>query len=296
MLRLFEKLHLTPSLDQAPAPVFIIGAPRTGSTILYQALTNVYDLAYIDNTACKWHHNLRFGMWLSDRLYGARAHDNFKAEHGNTVAFGGHSPSECGGFWYRWLPADRHFVDDADITAIMVAQLREEVLGVSSRLGKSLLFKNLNAGQRLRLIRRAFPNAKLIFVRRDPRFVIRSILKARASLDVPPGTWWSIMPPNVKELKMLPEPEMCTAQVYYLERQIKEDLAFFPSDNIKVVHYQDLGVSLLHTLGEWIGASVRPGAECPDFRQDKSEDLSHEELRRLNTLTALYPFEEELFV
>ena len=25
-------------------PVFIIGAPRTGSTILYQALTNLYDV------------------------------------------------------------------------------------------------------------------------------------------------------------------------------------------------------------------------------------------------------------
>jgi hypothetical protein len=30
----------------------MIGAPRTGSTILYQSLTNYFDLLYIDNLVC----------------------------------------------------------------------------------------------------------------------------------------------------------------------------------------------------------------------------------------------------
>jgi hypothetical protein len=41
-------------------PVFIIGAPRTGSTILYQTLTNLYDVLYIDNLVCRFSKNLFF--------------------------------------------------------------------------------------------------------------------------------------------------------------------------------------------------------------------------------------------
>tara|TARA_A100001391_G_scaffold160_2_gene339 strand:+ start:40363 stop:41328 length:966 start_codon:yes stop_codon:yes gene_type:complete len=296
MVRVFENRYWRGACEEKYPPVFIIGAPRTGSTILYQALTNLYDLAYIDNTACRWHRNLRFGMWLSERLYGARAHDNFKAEHGNTSAFGGHAPSECGGFWYRWLPTDRHFVDHADVTEAMVAEIRAEVLGVSARLGKPMVFKNLNAGQRLRLIQRAFPDARLIFVRRDPRFVIRSILKARARVGAAAGQWWSIMPPNVEELKTLPEGSMCAAQAYFLEQQIIEDLALFPEQNVRIVHYQQLSKALIHELGLWTGAPARPGADCPSFQQDQPASLTGDERGELEKLAADYPFNKELFV
>jgi len=284
-----------PSRNEHP-PVFIVGAPRTGSTILYQALTNVYNLAYIDNTACSWHRNLRFGMWLSKKKYGEAPHHNFKADHGSTRAFGGHAPSECGAFWYRWLPAERHFVDYEDITRRMLQGIYAEIAGVSSYLGKSLVFKNLNAGQRLRLIKEVFPDARIIVVRRDPRFVIRSILRARKKVGVKEGQWWSIMPPNVEDLRSLPETEMCAAQVYFLEKQIEEDLALFPRQNVKIVHYRDFSPALIHELGHWIGARPRVNSVVPGFQQDRPERLSAEQRRQLDALAESHPFSKELFV
>ena len=282
--------------DNPQSPVFIIGAPRTGSTILYQALTNAYNVAYIDNTACAWHQNLRFGMWLSHKKYGNTPHNNFNADHGNTSEFGGHAPSECGGFWYRWLPKDRHFVDHQDITAKMLKGIRAEVLGVSAFHNKPILFKNLNAGQRLRLIKQAFPDAKIIFIRRDPRFVIRSILKARRKAGVREGDWWSIMPPNVGELKSLPEHKMCAAQVYFLEKQIEEDLALFPSENVKEIHLSELSANLAQTLAGWMEVANRPGGMLPEFKQDSVDSLDRDELRELNLIAAQYPFKKDLFV
>ena len=44
-------------------PVFIIGAPRTGSTILYQGLTNYIDVLYIDNLTSRLYKNFFFGIW-----------------------------------------------------------------------------------------------------------------------------------------------------------------------------------------------------------------------------------------
>jgi hypothetical protein len=277
-------------------PIFIIGAPRTGSTILYQALTNAYLFAYIDNTASTWYRNLRFGLWLSQKKYGNAPHNNFKADHGNTSTFGGHAPSECGQFWYRWLPRDRHFIDHDEVTDRMVREIQQEVLGASGYLQRPLLFKNLNAGQRLRFINRAFPDAKIVFVRRDPRFVTRSILKARKKVGIPANQWWSIMPPNVKDLLQLPEPEMCAAQVYYLERQIDEDLKLFPADNVRVVHYQELCEETVRQLADWCGVPSRPGGKVPEFMHDEPASLPPNEREELDELVRKYPFSKELFV
>lgn len=277
-------------------PVFIVGAPRTGSTILYQALTNISRVSYIDNNACKWCRNLRFGLWLSEKKYGDAPHNNFKSEHGNTNKFGQHAPSECGSFWYRWLPKDRHFVDYSDTTERMIEQMRCEVLGASHYLKRPLVFKNLNAGQRLRLIYKAFPDAKIIFVRRDPRFVARSIINARHKLGVTAGQWWSIMPKNVTELLKLPENEMCVAQVFYLEKQIEEDLALFSEKNVREVHYQEFNESLIHELGKWIGVPLRDDGEVPTFHKDRLEELSQQDRQKLNKLVESYPFSKELFV
>lgn len=296
VIRIWENSFFTYKEENTSEPVFIIGAPRTGSTILYQALTNAYQFAYIDNTACTWHRNLRFGLWLSKKKYGDNPHNNFKAEHGNTRKFGGHAPSECGQFWYRWLAKERHFIDHNEVTSQMVAEIREEVLGASSFLQRPLLFKNLNAGQRLRLIHRVFPDAKVIFVRRDPRFVTRSILNARKKVGATEGEWWSIMPPNMDDLLKLPEDEMCAAQAYYLERQIEEDLALFPKENVQEIHYQDFDQELVRRLGEWSGVIPREGGKMPEFQHDDPARLSSEEKESLARLVKKYPFKKELFV
>ena len=158
-------------------PVFIIGAPRTGSTILYQTITNQLDVLYIDNLVCHFYRNIFFGFWLSNKLFKQKAHNCFKSNHGNTSSCGLHAPSECGGFWYRWLPNDRHFIDYDDITDEMVEQIREEITAVINYFDKPLVFKNLNAGQRLRLLQRCFPEAKFIFTKRKIScFIIRNFL------------------------------------------------------------------------------------------------------------------------
>ncbi|MHA7808482.1 MAG: sulfotransferase family protein [Marinobacter adhaerens] len=295
-IRWWEDKYIGVSASEALQPVFIIGAPRTGSTILYQALTNAYQFIYIDNTACFWHRNLRWGLWLSHKRHGSQPHSNFDATNGNTRKFGGHAPSECGEFWYRWLPKDRHFVDHCEVTPKVVEEMRAEILGASGYFNRPILFKNLNAGQRLRLIHKAFPNAKFIFVRRDPRFVTLSILKARKKVGASAGQWWSIMPANVDELRTLPEGNMCAAQVYFLERQIEKDLALFPKENVQEVHYQDFNENLVRGLGSWCGVSKRDRGEIPAFRQDDVKALAPEELAELNQLVAKYPFKKVLSV
>lgn len=294
IIRIWE--NRTFSTIGSSAPVFIVGAPRTGSTILYQALTNAYQLAYIDNLTCRWHRNLRFGFMLSKRKYREEPHNNFSSQHGDTTKYGMHAPSECGQFWYRWLPKDRHFIDYDDLTDGMVSEIREEVLGASVHSKQPLLFKNLNAGQRLRLIHKCFPDAKIIFVRRDPRFVVRSILRARQAAGVEAHQWWSIIPRNVDKLLALPEEKMCAGQVYHLEKQIETDIQLFPTCNVRSIHYQNFSETLLADLASWLDVAPRSEGSSPRFIKDDISKLGKEEVDNLNNLVSQYEFARELFV
>lgn len=249
-------------------PVFIIGAPRCGSTVLYQAITNYFDVLYIDNLACRWRDNLFFGFCLSHKRFGDKPHDNFQADHGNTTAYGDHAPSECGQFWYRWLPTDRHYVADHEITDRMVAGIRREISAISNYFNRPIVFKNLNAGQRLGLIRRCFPGARLIHLRRDHASQVRSIVEARHRVGVGEGEWWSIKPPGYEAMLSMPEQEMVAAQVTGIERQIAVDLEHFPHENRVEVHMDDLSSELVESIGTWLGLKHRPGGTLPEFRRE----------------------------
>lgn len=282
-LSAWERRKLEEFGETAPAfqPVFMIGAPRTGSTILYQALTNYFDLLYIDNLVCRWRKNLFFGFWLSSKRFGRKPHDNFSARHGSTADFGGHAPSECGGFWYRWLPTDRHFVSEEDITPTMVREIRRELTAVINRFDRPLLIKNLNAGQRLRLIRQCFPEARIIYIRRDRRFVVDSILRARRATGTKANEMWSIRPRDFQDLLRLPELDLVAAQVCAIERQIDEDLKLFPEANVRTVFFDDFSPDLVHELGRFIKASLRASGSLPEFRGDTLASMPSERLEQL---------------
>jgi hypothetical protein len=221
-------------------PVFIIGAPRTGSTILYQTLTNLYDILYIDNLACRFNKNLFFGFWLSDMIFKQKAHNNYQADHGSTLKYGLHAPSECGVFWYRWLPTDHHFIDFDEITDEMVEQVRLEISAVINYWDKPLIFKNLNAGQRIRLLSRAFPGAKFVYIKRNPFYTVQSILNARKKCKFSKDKMWSIKPKNYLDLEKLDEISMACGQVYYLEKQIETDAQLCSPDSFFTITYEQM--------------------------------------------------------
>lgn len=250
-------------LLQRMPPLFIVGAPRTGSTALYQIISQVFDVAYIDNLAANFYGNLPAALRLSRATGGQGAHGCFESDLGRTNTGGWHAPHECGEFWYRWLSREEHYVDAADITPDMVASLRREVVAATRALGRPLVFKNLNVGQRLQLIRRAFPEARILYCRRDQVFTVQSILAARDRLGWPADALWSVRPKEWRALERLPLVEQVAAQVVALERQIEDDLQAFPSDQVLVVDYESWAGAeprLLEDLVRFGGWARRPGA------------------------------------
>lgn len=265
-------------------PTFIVGAPRTGSTILYQAVTNQLDVLYIDNLTSIFYKNIFFGFWLSNFFYKQKAHNSFDSNLGNTFDDGLRAPSECGNYWYRWFPEDRHFVEEDELDAKQMLQIRREVTSIINYFDKPIVFKNLNAGQRMRVLKKCFPNANFIFVKRTPYFTVQSILKAKRREQLNDNEFWSIKPKNYKELSLLPGYEQVVKQVFYLERQIIIDKSLFSSKSFLEVDYMKLKddfTSIIESCKKLIGAPDKESYLSPDIKVVERKTLSDTEISEI---------------
>ena len=265
-------------------PVYIIGCPRTGSSILYQILTQKLDVLYLDNLADVLHPNLLLGMSLSKKFFDNKPHNCFSSVEGDTWACGLHAPSESGDFWYQYLPKDRHFIDYADFNEKHVRDFQRQIFSVIQKFEKPFLFKNLNAGQRMRLLSKVSPDAKFIYVKRDFHGTAFSILNSRNRLGKSNSDWWSIKPKDYNDLFGENVYELIVNQMFYLGKQIAEDASLFGKKNIISVDYKDLYENYDNTLNrlkEFIGAELRTGrVKEPELKQraGKVRDNKEEEM------------------
>lgn len=223
------------------SPVFIIGAPRTGSTILYEILTNYLDVSYINNFIFLTRNNYFTGFLLSKFFLKDMPHNYFKSKHGNTFSGGLNAPHECGQYWNLCIPVGIDFIGEEDVNKYNCGDIKKLTAAITNRFGRPLLFKNLNAGMRIALLTKLFPGCKFIFIKRDPLFTAQSILLGRKKVFGDANKWWSVKPQNYNELKKLPYIEQIVKQVYFIEKQISSDLKKFSApEKVLNINYEQL--------------------------------------------------------
>ena len=241
LINIWEKKYLNLYGNQKlkHQPIFIIGAPRTGSTIFYQTLTNQLNVLYINNLNCLLNKNLFFGFWCSFKLFKQRAHNCFQSDLGRTTSL--NSPSECGEFWYRWLPTYKHVIDKGETSEKIINQIRIEISAVINYYDKPLVIGNNNAGLRIGLLKEIFPDAKYIVINRDPFFVAQSLLLARKKIHGDIINWWGMMPKNYNKLLKKSPTVQVVSQYYFINKQIYQDLeSYVNKDSWIEVKYSQL--------------------------------------------------------
>lgn len=194
------------------SPIFIIGAPRSGTTIIFDSVVGRLKVGYFSNLmmVCP-----RLSLFFL-RCF-KQAHINYIGGDGRSefgFVSGVFSPSEGGAF-------NRYLFENSE--AVDVEKIRSYFNGISSVFGASIVNKNLFNSLRIRNILAVFPRAFFIYVRRDPRFVVQSIYLARIKLNGSALKWWSVRPPGCPTFS---DPiEEIVWQVAAIERKVKTDLS-----------------------------------------------------------------------
>jgi hypothetical protein len=227
--------------DSFSRPIFVIGPPRSGTTLLYQLLVNRFHFVYLTNLASKFYAAPTIGIWLSNRMKALfwRKGLGYESNYGKTETALG--PNEAGEFWYRWFPMGEYvYVPPGSIDERSIRELRSQVLGLSNRFGAPMVFKNTYSSMRIAPIIEAFPNAVFLVSKRDPLDTAQSILEGRAKSSGNKRDWWSVPPKEIDEIRQHPYWEQVVEQVYYIYKQIDEDSQRYDRERFLQVSYRAL--------------------------------------------------------
>lgn len=202
-------------------PVFFLGAPRSGTTLAMQVITDVFDIGYISNFHCRFFGAPALAEVMFHPIDG-RPRSSYSSVHGKTDA--PHDPSECGEWWYRFFRRSPRYVDLPSVSERNMACFRGSVASLIHAFRKPVVFKNPHAALRIQPIARYIPEALFIIMEREELDNAHSLLEVRKKVYGTYDKWWSMEPPQFKELEKLSAHEQVVEQIRHIYSTINNDL------------------------------------------------------------------------
>lgn len=273
-------------------PVFVMGAPRSGTTLFMQWLASTGVFAYPSNMLSRfWEAPIigaRIQKLLTDPAYDFRdeLHDfkggtGFDSHHGKTT--GALSPNEFWYFWRRFLPGNDYQPREQLERAVDVETLRAELAGITDVLGKPFAAKGMIFNENIPFIADRFPNAIFIWIRRQPEYNIQSLLLARERQYGDMKQWYSFRIREYLALVDLPPLASVSGQVASIHRSIEAGLESLPADRSLVVDYDAFCQRPGQVYVELADRLLRLGHGIPEYSGPASFTARNE--WRLNWVT-----------
>jgi LPS sulfotransferase NodH len=170
-------------------PIFIIGPPRTGSTLLYQLMIKHMNTAFISNLMAL----IPCRMLTVARLSSGKMKQVQEIKESSFGYVPGlHSPNEGGAIMRKWFASE---LSDHERQYV-----RNTVVRLSQIFEAPFVTKNLLNSLRLENICAVLPEACFLYFRRDPLFTAQSILLARRKVLGSEGDWLGPKPPGYESI------------------------------------------------------------------------------------------------
>lgn len=185
--------RLPARLDRAP--IFVVGPPRSGSTLFFQLLVEAFDAGWLANAHMRWPGGAA-RIERRERPRASKSQSQYTSQYGDTEQ--SWEPHEGTNYWYRFFPRDRHEMTDADVTPQRVRSFRAAVRALTDACGSPVFFKNSLNTLRLPVIAAALPEARFIYINRNREANARSILTGRIK-NVGINRWWSARPAGAED-------------------------------------------------------------------------------------------------
>ena len=176
LLEVEEGLRDPTHYDNVPPFYFVIGAPRSGTTLLTQLLAYCFDFGYITNLAARFYLNPVLGIKLSREILGD-TQPSFKSHYANTSHAG--DIHEFGQFWMSHLGLSSAqdvdwMVPDEECASLTLRALR----AIQSQFKVPIVMKGIYPAYAYEWMNEHF-DIQWIYVWRDPLDVCLSILESR---------------------------------------------------------------------------------------------------------------------
>jgi len=219
--------------------VHVIGAPRSGTTLLTQLLAAHTDIGYINNLIAAFWRAPIYGIRLSAQVAPRTLGSSYQSEFGRTKGI--HEPHEFGYFWsellqYQEMREQRDKLIDWE-------RVRLVLTNMTYAFETPIVFKSFLLAWHIGEMQMTLPKTCWIHIRRDPLQNAISLLHLRRNLLGSIEKWASLKPKKFEMLKQKPYWEQVIGQVYFLERSYLEKLRAVPREQVLSVTYEQLCLS-----------------------------------------------------
>lgn len=216
-------------------PIFLLGPPRSGSTLIYQSIAHSARFAYFHK--CMMNYPYAICEYTQRNISPCFVYKStFSNKYGKTEHING--PSEGFRFWRRFYPRKgSDYVSSFTLTAPEKAESRGTIGFLGHYFSGPFLSKELEMALRLRSLQELFPNAIYVVLLRDPRAIAASILTARVKNTGRRDAWWAMQPSNYVKWTGLPAHLQVANQVTSVYQTIFKDLR--SSSNFTYIRYED---------------------------------------------------------
>jgi hypothetical protein len=261
--QLFSSLIGDAPLSETPA-IFILGSPRTGSTLLYQGLAHYLRLPYFSNLAnyqfpchpvlaAPTHHQVLHRIDLE-----------FTSAYGKTV--GAFQPSEASAIFRNWFGGDHPSqVNSATILPGKENHLLKTMAVIHRVFSGPLVTKNPWNCFRIADLARLLSSAFFLWIRRDIAQSALSDLAARYVVQGNPLVWNSATPASIEALRKLPYWAQVVENQFEFAEAIQHGLARHAPRRHVQVWYEDFIANPTGTLDR-VAAAMSKILPCPSTR------------------------------
>jgi hypothetical protein len=237
--RLLLARLLGPDANVAEAPaIFILGAPRTGSTLFYQATASYLKLPYFSNLANNlFPHCPILAAPAQCQLQGTFAIE-FTSAYGKTE--GAFQPSEASAVMRHWFGGEHPSqLKSTTILPDKEDHCRRTLAALHLYFGAPVVTKNAWNCFRVTSIAQLLPRAYFLWIRRDLVQSALSDLAARYVVQGNPTVWNSATPANVDELRKGPYWAQVVENQYEFHKAIQGGLEQHAPARHAEVWYED---------------------------------------------------------
>ena len=245
----FERAFLPPpAAGPHYPPIFVLGAPRSGTTALFLSIVNSYRVSYFPNIS-----NRHPFAPLTSALAGSMASTyraTFRYRFG--IVDQPLGPSDGWKLFHRWFRDEYQPTVSAD----RLHELRRLICGFERIYrGPFCVRHNFNSLRVPHLVR-AFPGAVFPAIWRDFREAAVSLADAYRAHNIRPDRWWSAGPPGCDFGSFEGRLEKAAYAVLGVEAIMRRDLRELDADRYRLVQYRDF-CREPHAVRKWLEARFR---------------------------------------
>jgi hypothetical protein len=227
---------------------FIIGTPRSGSTLLLQWLANLGSFSYPSNVLNRFAYAPYVGALIQQMLFNIdydyskefqseNTQIQFNSNLGKTIGY--LSPNEFQFFFRNFMNNfDPIYLNPASLLKVDFKGIYNGLCSIESVFDKPFVCKIVLLQFHLSVLRKHIPNSVFLFIKRNPIYNMQSILNARIKYYGDKGIWWSVKPMEYDKLKELDIYHQIAGQVYYTNKKLEKEIEKIPDNNKILIEYE----------------------------------------------------------